>query len=388
VICRLTELAGCQATSACVRSFSKKRPGNQTHPRAALAAKLALAGGSVLVFLLLFEIVLRFCGYGNLEIYQPDAKLYWKLKPNQDCFTKVDHKPVHVNSLGTRGPEFVAAKPAGTLRILSLGDSRTFGWGLTDEETYSRKLEKSLGDYFKNGSAGSPLPAAGGSGEDGTHGVTRPTIQRVEVINAGVNAWSFAQMDVFFRDAAREWQPDIVILAEANLWTQFSEKNSPEFVEKFMSRVRLKNLLRRSAIYHFLIEVKLAAFYARHRTKFIPVDPKQDALFKEQQQSDPDAVFRDAIAGVCRTAQSNHIRPVLMFLPMLDDLQSTNQSRVLRAKQTIAAESKVPLCDVTRDVAPGAKALYLDADPVHFNAQGNEIIAQRLFETVTNLVVR
>ena len=122
--------------------------------------------------------------------------------------------------------------------------------------------------------------------------------------------------------------------------------------------------------------------------KFIPVEPKQDALFKEQQQSDPDAVFRDAIAGVCRTAQSNHIQPVLMFLPMLDDLQSTNQSRVLKAKQLAAAELNVPLCDVTRDVAPGAKALYLDADPVHFNAQGNEIIALRLFETVTNLVVR
>jgi lysophospholipase L1-like esterase len=328
-----------------------------------LLQKLGLAGGSVLVFLLLFEIVLRFCGYGNLEIYQPDTKLYWKLKPNQDCFTKVDHKPVHVNAHGMRGGEFAAVKPEGTFRILSLGDSRTFGWGLADEETYSRRLEKLLRTH---------------AGND----------RHVEVINAGVNAWSFAQMDVFFRDAAREFQPDMVILAEANLWTQFSEKNSPEFVQKFMSRVRLKNLLRRSAIYHFLIEVKLAAFYARYRTKFIPVDPKQDELFKEQQQNDPDAVFRDAIADVCRTARSNNIQPVLLFLPMLEDLRGTNQSRVLRAKQTVAAELNVPLSDVTRDITPDGKALYLEADPVHFNARGNEIIAQRLFETVTNFVAR
>ena len=26
--------------------------------------------------------------YGNLEIYEPDAKLYWKLKPNQDATRK------------------------------------------------------------------------------------------------------------------------------------------------------------------------------------------------------------------------------------------------------------------------------------------------------------
>jgi len=32
------------------------------------------------------------------------------------------------------GRNFQIEKPAGTIRILSLGDSRTFGWGLTDEE--------------------------------------------------------------------------------------------------------------------------------------------------------------------------------------------------------------------------------------------------------------
>ena len=70
-----------------------------------------------LVFLLCFvvaEIALRLAGYGNLEIYQPDRRLYWRLKPNQDCFTKVDRRPVHINSHGTRGAEFPAEKPART----------------------------------------------------------------------------------------------------------------------------------------------------------------------------------------------------------------------------------------------------------------------------------
>src|SRR5438128_2765660 len=130
-----------------------------------LLQNLALSLVTFLLCAVALEIVLRLNGYGNLEIYEPDPALYWKLKPNQDCYTKVDHKPVHVNSHGTRGPEFQARKPDNTIRILSLGDSRTFGWGLAESETYSSRLQQML--------------------------QTNSTLNnQIEVINAGVNAWS------------------------------------------------------------------------------------------------------------------------------------------------------------------------------------------------------
>lgn len=316
---------------------------------------LALAAGTFLFCAVLLELALRVAGFGNLEIYEPNPALYWRLKPNQNCFTKIDHKPVHINAHGTRGPDFADAKPPGTLRILSLGDSRTFGWGLTDEETYSRRLERALQAH------------AGSS-------------RKIEVINAGVNAWSFPQMLVYFREFGLKWQPDAVILADANLWTQFSEKNSSEFVKKFMGRVRLKNFLRRFAAYHFFIEVQLQDFYQRHRSKFIPVDPQQDTMFKEQQQNDPDALFRGAIQGLCELAQRHGVKPVLLFQPVLGDLSSTNLSRVLVVKRAVAEKLHVPLVDITPEVSSEGKALYLDADPVHLNARGNEIISRKLFE--------
>src|SRR5882672_4909667 len=71
-----------------------------------LAQNLALSLGVFLLCAGAFELLLRLNGYGNLEIYEPDPVLYWKLKPNQNCYTKVDHKPVHINSHGTRGIEF------------------------------------------------------------------------------------------------------------------------------------------------------------------------------------------------------------------------------------------------------------------------------------------
>jgi lysophospholipase L1-like esterase len=328
-----------------------------------LLQNLLLSGVVFLMCCAALETTLRVMGYGNLEIYQPDAKLYWRLQPNQDCYTKVDHKPVHINAHGSRGPEFSDEKPAGTIRILSLGDSRTFGWGLTDEETYSRRVQNLAQTYVGDG-------------------------RKVEVINAGVNAWSYPQMLVYFREYGLRYHPDYVVLADANLWTQFSEKSSPEFVRQFLRRVWLKNFLRRFALYHYFIEVKLKAFYEQHRAKFIPVDPQQDTLFKEQQQNDPEALFRGAIEGVCALAQSNNVKPVLVFLPMLDNLNPTNRVGVLEVKRAAAKKYAVPLVDPTADLRPGGKELYLDADPVHFNAQGNRIIAERIFETLTNNIGR
>src|SRR5256714_10925202 len=123
---------------------------------------MALSAASLLLCVALLEIVLRLCGYGNLEIYEPDPVLYWKLKANQNCYTKVDHKPVHVNSHNTRGPEFQIAKAPNTIRILSLGDSKTFGWGLTEAESYSGLIEKQLQEFVGDK-------------------------KKIEVINAGVN---------------------------------------------------------------------------------------------------------------------------------------------------------------------------------------------------------
>ena len=323
----------------------------------------ALALGTFLLCIMVLEVSLRLKGYGNLEIYEPDPKLYWKLKPNQDCYTKIDHKPVHINSHGTRGPDFETVKPANTIRILSLGDSRTFGWGLTQAETYSDQLQRLLQEQLGDG-------------------------QKVEVINAGVNAWSYSQMLVYFRATALRYKPDVVVLADANQWTQFSEGNSAEFVKKFMWRVRLKNFLRRFAIYHYLVEVKLKSVYERQRTKFIPVDPTRDTLFQEQQKADPNAMFRVTIEELCRLAQSNGVTPVLLYFPTADDLNRTEIPPILKIKQAVHDTMNIPLVDLTPVLRPEGKGLYLEADPVHLNARGNELVGRQLFQIVKPLLER
>ena len=51
---------------------------------------------------------------------------------------------VTTDERGARGPRRDHPKPEGTRRILFLGDSVTFGWGVSDEETFVALLEASL----------------------------------------------------------------------------------------------------------------------------------------------------------------------------------------------------------------------------------------------------
>ena len=322
---------------------------------------ISLMVGSFFLCFIVLEVSLRIAGYGKVEVYEPDPKLYWKLKPNQDCYTKIDRKPVHVNSHGTRGPEFETAKPANTIRILSLGDSKTVGWGLTEAESYSGLIENMLQQHV---------------------GVAK----KVEVINAGVNAWSYAQMHTYFRDYGLKYEPDIVILADANLWTQFSDQNSPEFVKAFMRRVWLKNFLRRFATYDYIVEYKLREVYQRQRTRFIPMDPRHDMFFKEQQAKDPDAFFREQIDGLCTLALTNHIKPVLLHMPTIDQLQSAESDQIIKAKTLVAQRLGVPLLNMTADMRPKGKSLFLEGDGAHPNASGNQLVAQRLFTVLKDLV--
>jgi hypothetical protein len=48
------------------------------------------------------------------------------------------------NSFGLRDVEFSLAKPEGTLRIVCLGDSVTYGAGVPFDETYEQQLERAL----------------------------------------------------------------------------------------------------------------------------------------------------------------------------------------------------------------------------------------------------
>jgi lysophospholipase L1-like esterase len=77
-----------------------------------------------------------------LRLFEQDEILFWRLRPGQE--TMFQSGLVSVNSLAFRGPEVAMPKPAGVFRILVLGESLTFGWGVEYEETYGQRLREAL----------------------------------------------------------------------------------------------------------------------------------------------------------------------------------------------------------------------------------------------------
>jgi len=92
---------------------------------------------------------------------------------------------VSLNSLGHRGDEMPVRKPAGERRILVLGDSVTFGWGVNQGEDFPARLETLLREQ--------------------NNAVWR-------VINGGVNGYNSQQEAIFFATEGIAYAPDIVVL--------------------------------------------------------------------------------------------------------------------------------------------------------------------------------
>jgi lysophospholipase L1-like esterase len=93
------------------------------------------------------------------------------------------------NKLGLRGSDIPFAKPAGTVRIVVLGDSFVAGYGVAEEHLLTSLLDQEL-------SKPRPQPGA-----------------RIEVVNVGrVGTSTIRELDLY-ESLGRKFQPDLVILA-------------------------------------------------------------------------------------------------------------------------------------------------------------------------------
>ncbi|MBI1381708.1 MAG: hypothetical protein GC161_11555 [Planctomycetaceae bacterium] len=90
------------------------------------------------------------------------------------------------NALGLRGPEIALPKPTGHYRVLMIGDSVVYGWGVDDADTFVRRLEVEWN----------------GRGDWRTY----------EIINAGHLVYDTVQQLALLRELGPVVQPDFVVL--------------------------------------------------------------------------------------------------------------------------------------------------------------------------------
>jgi lysophospholipase L1-like esterase len=121
---------------------------------------------------------------GDIIRVSTDDLLVYELIPGIEG--RFQGKSFSVNSLGMRDRERRAAKDPGTFRILVLGDSHTFGWGVAQDEPYPAVLERLL------------------------NAVTSSC--RFEVWNLGVPGYNTVMEVERFATKATEYDPDMVVI--------------------------------------------------------------------------------------------------------------------------------------------------------------------------------
>jgi lysophospholipase L1-like esterase len=158
---------------------------------------LLLSAVIVALFFGLLEGVLRLSGRVSTDaLRSPDIETLNAIpglfQPGQDLVDRiVPELPyhIHINSLGFRGREFSARKEPGTVRILCMGDSYTFGHYVGDSEAFPAVL-----DHLLNAtSCGMP--------------------GRAETINSGANGFTILDELVFLREKGLALDPDFVVLS-------------------------------------------------------------------------------------------------------------------------------------------------------------------------------
>jgi hypothetical protein len=176
------------------------------------AVRSAMACGSLLFAVLALEVGMRAVNFvredrrplnerladsrtsdpGNLRVYslgdivQPSAnpRIVYELRANlQGAFQS---QPLTTNSHGLRDAEYDYGKPAGVVRIVALGDSSLFGWGVRVDDVTTEVLENML--------------------------KTTTGVPRTEVINFSVPGYNTAIQAEVFSERALRYDPDIVLV--------------------------------------------------------------------------------------------------------------------------------------------------------------------------------
>lgn len=203
--------------------------------RPRLGTKLALLGAALLLPLLCCEAFLQLVDPGDfgeledrerfsaevLEHVSWDGAERLRLVPGA-VSSYLGHE-VRISAQRLRNRPVVVPKPEGVYRVVVLGDSVPFGWGVGEDEPFPRVLETLLQQRPRR---------------DG---------RRYEVVNAGSPGWGLVEAGLWLRDEGLAMAPDVVLHMVINNDVEPHPQPPPLFLVEGLRQVRTLRLFERIA---------------------------------------------------------------------------------------------------------------------------------------------
>ncbi len=336
-----------------------------------LRAKLLTASLSLVLFVTLSEIGLNLVGKdyyvpGSFfhmgkdadfqQVIELDSHRFWRFRTNSTT-ESIEYPGLQyeINELGMRFGGGEDPHKDSSKLVVALGNSCTFGWGVSFEETFVRQLEKIL---------------------EGNRNCA------VQVMNAGVPGYSSYQGKRYLEDDIIKFRPDFVLLsfgwndhwAAVNLKVDSEHKLLPQWI---------------LAIQNAASQLKLYRFF-----RYMMAPARDDttlaiAQVPGKRRVPPAEYYRNLIEMV-EFSRQRHATPILIALPVASEVEyfggvTYNIHQLHYSYQDVVREAAhttgATLVDLQEEF--DATPQLFGIDPIHFNASGHYILARQLAAVIS-----
>ena len=314
-------------------------------------SKKILAGFiSLIVFFFLGELLIRiYLRYNTVyDIEMTRYALYDKVDSDNPRIGH-EHKPnssmrlmnvmVDINTDGLRDREY-PVKNGDNYRIIVLGDSLTFGWGVAEQDTFSNLLEENLNKSY-------------------------PT----EIINFGTGNYNTEQEVNLFKEKGLKYKPDKVVLfyfindAEATpekskLWFL----GYSEFISFYWSRVN-------SLMDKYLSSQSFEEYYS--------------TLYREDQEGWKNTT--SAILELKQLCEKENVQLQVVLLPELHDTKNQIFREVYDGMANFLGGNNIEYVNLARlfKEQNNEMDLWVSYDDAHPNAIAHKKIAESITEFIS-----
>lgn len=319
-----------------------------------LVINLLILAVVIIIFLFLLEGFFRVSGMckiapektGNLlNFYEKtNDSLIFKFKPNSEGY--LIGKYVKINSQGFRDYEYSLNKGNGTYRIAVVGDSITFGWGVSLEDSYPKLIEKALNKSRK-----------------------------IEVLNFGFPGYVSSQELPLIQEKVLDYKPDMIILGHFlgsldKPWNLFDTKTPiPTPIKIFLNE--------HSCSYNWLKE--------KYNNALNKAGIIEKLSYKElYNNSELWKKHLEFFQNLSKISKENNITTIVVLLPNWENLNDSYEF-VKEDEMLIKAVNDTGMASL--DIFPYLKGINAEdyrIEHVHPNEKGDEKIAEIIVNFINN----
>ena len=238
------------------------------------------------------------------------------------------------NSMGFRGKEYPQDQKY--KKIMSLGSSLVMGWGVREDETYIKILEKKLNENV--------------------------FLEKFQTINAGIMHTNTVFHYNLFKKYFSQIQPDMLILGY--------------FIDdaKELSKQKVPFVVKHSYLAALIYQIILSKSSENLDEYYLRINSKNSKNWK---------IVEENLVKIKEICDTNNIKLIIVILPDFSDFENKNLENLYKEIQNRLFNIKIDSLNTYKSLKEkfedDPRKSWISRDDNHPNSEANKIIANEIF---------